>query len=168
MKKGFTLIETLAVLSIIGILITVSAVTYNRAWRNNQIDIAESDLREMASAFSSYIIDYGNIIVTDDMNYEAVLEETVGLLNRQYLTYELEVEKIAEDRRSVRLRTKVKADPWKHRYEINIYTYDGPDKESVSGLVVISSYGIDGTSQRALYQEDAYGDDIIAIVEPRV
>lgn len=167
MKKGFTLIETLAVLSIIGILITVSAVTYNRAWQNNQIDIAESDLREMAAAFSSYIIDYGNIILTDDMNYASALAETVERLNRQYLTYELEIEKIAEDQRSVRLRTKVKADPWKHRYEINIYTYDGPDKESVSGLIVISSYGIDGTSQRAFYQEDHYGDDIIAIVEPR-
>ena len=166
-KRGFTLIEIMAVVSILGILLTLSVITYNQAWKNNQIDIAESELREMASAFSGYIIDYGNITAADDMNFETVIEETVDLLNRQYLANEIKIEEVAADRRSVRLRTKTKADPWKHNYEINIYTYDGEERESISGLVVIASYGIDGTSQRANYHNDNYGDDIIAIVEPK-
>ena len=166
-KRGFTLIEILVTIAIIGLLITNTVVTYNRVWRNSQIDNCESDLREISNSLSSFFVDYGNIIIKDDINYDAVLNETVEILNKQYLTHQIVVTEISPDKRSVKLTTKTKTDPWKGKYQINIYTYDGDDKESVSGLIIISSNGVDSISSKETYKDGNYGDDVIAIVEPK-
>jgi prepilin-type N-terminal cleavage/methylation domain-containing protein len=165
-KRGFTIVEILAAIAIIGILSTATAISYNRVWQNNRIDIAESEIREIANAFSSYYIDYGNIIIKSDINYDTVIAEIVEQLNIQYLSFEIEISEIAADKKSVLLRTKLKSDPWKNKYDINIYTYNGEDKDSISGLVIISSCGPDGVSQMPLYKTNVFGDDIIGIVEP--
>ena len=166
-KRGFTLIEVLAVIVIISIISTGSVVSYNRIWRNHQIDIAESELREISNAFSSYATDYGSIIIADDINYNTVITEITDQINKQYLPYEIVVSEISADRKSVRLTTKLKTDPWKHKYDISIYTYNGDNKDSVSGLAVISSRGPDGISQMSTYKLNSFGDDVIAIVEPK-
>lgn len=166
-KRGFTLIEMMVVISIIGLLSASGIVVYNTVWRNHQTDTAETDLRDISSAFSSYLIDYGNITISDDLNYENVLNEILELLNKQYLSYEIETDEIASDKRSVKLITKHKTDPWKHKYRISIYTYNGDDNESIPGLVIITSSGIDGQSSISTYKDGNFGDDIVAIVEPK-
>lgn len=166
-KKGFTLVEVLASLVIIGVIISATAVTYNKVWQNNQIDICENDLRDISSSFSSYMIDYGNIVIANDINYETVLEEIVDTLNKQYLSSEIKVDEIASDMKSVKLTTKTKADPWKGKYQINIYTYSGDDKDSIPGLIIITSSGVNGLSSRVTYTDGIYGDDIMAILEPK-
>ncbi len=166
-KRGFTIVEVLTAIVIIGILSAATAVSYNRVWQNNRIDMAESELREIASAFSSYAIDYGNIVIKNDINYNTVIEEIINQMNRQYLPFEVEISEVATDKKSVSLITKVKNDPWKNKYNINIYTYEGEDKDSISGLVVISSCGPDSATQMPMYKTNDFGDDIIAIVEPK-
>lgn len=166
-KKGFTLVEMLAVVLIVGILTVTGFSTYNTVWRNNQIDTAETDLRDISSAISSYLIDYGNITIANDINFENVLNEIIELLNKQYLNYEIETDVIASDKKSVKLMTRHKTDPWKNKYHISIYTYNGDDKTSVPGLVIITSYGADGKSSIATYKDGNYGDDIVAITEPK-
>jgi len=101
------------------------------------------------------------------MNYSTVITEITDLLNKQYLPYEVAVAEVAVDRKRVKLTTKIKTDPWKNKYDINIYTYDGDDKTSISGLVVISSRGPDKISQMSAYKTNIFGDDVIAIVEPK-
>jgi prepilin-type N-terminal cleavage/methylation domain-containing protein len=81
-KNGFTLVEVLVVIFIMGFLITATAVSYSRVWLNNQIDTAETELRNMSGAFSSYMIDYGNITVGNDINYETVIGEVVEVLKQ--------------------------------------------------------------------------------------
>lgn len=166
MKKAFTLIEILAVTALCGILIVSSAIPLNKVWRNNQIDVCESELREIVNGFKSYFVDYGNIVIADDTNYETVLHETLNTLNRQYLPYEFTVDSVANGKRSVSLMSKLKTDPWNEKIKIHIYTYDGEDKESTSGLVVVSSNGIDSKSNLSTYKDNNYGDDIVAIIEP--
>jgi len=166
-KRGFTLVEILAVLVIAGIIISGTAVTYNRVWHNNQTDIAENDLRDISNAFSSYLIDYGNITISDDINYETVIEEIAEVLNKQYLTHEIKIDEISSDKKSVKLSTKTKTDPWNSQYQIDIYTYDGADRESIAGLIIVSSRGVDGKSNKANYKNGNYGDDIVAVLEPK-
>jgi prepilin-type N-terminal cleavage/methylation domain-containing protein len=166
-RNAFTLVEILITLAVISIVITGSTVTYNKVWRNNQIDICESDLRDLSSGFSSFFIDYGNIVIKPDANYETVLNETIDILNKQYLTNQIVVIEIATDKKSAKLITKNKSDPWGNKYNFNIYTYDGDDKDSVSGLILIYSKGADGKSNHTTYKDQNFGDDVIAIVEPK-
>lgn len=167
-KNAFTLVEILAVLAISGILIVGTAISINKAWQNNRVDVCESELRDMTTALKSYYTDYGNILIADDMNYETVLEETVEMLNKKYLPYEIEVVSISEDKKSVELSTKIKEDPWNNKYDFTIYTYNGEDAAGLPGLVVISSNGPDAKSNKKLYSLNDFGDDVIAVVEPTV
>ena len=90
-RQGFTLVEILATVVIIGILTTVVSVSYNRAWLNSQTDSCESELRDMSNAFSSFFMDYGNIVIKPDDHYEAVLEDILEILNKQYLPHHIKV-----------------------------------------------------------------------------
>ncbi len=165
-KKGFTYVEILITLLVIGIITVGTVVTLNRVWQNNRIDICESEMRDMTGAFKSYFTDYGKIEIVPDGNYETAIGEIVDVLNKRYLPYDVKVKSISVDKKSVILETKLKCDPWNNKYTLNIYTYNGDDKTSVTGLVVIASNGIDAQSSRSTYSEGVFGDDVIAVVEP--
>lgn len=165
MKKGFTLIEVIAVIAVIGILITLGAVGFNRAWQNNNIDSCEADMREMTAGIQSYMLDYGNIVLEADETYNDKISDIVEILNKNYLPYEVKIESISADKKSVSLISKIKTDPWKQKYRLKIYT--AIDGEIKGGLIVITSSGADCISNMDKYEDEDYGDDIIAIVEPR-
>ena len=162
-KTGFTFVEILMVLAIAGILIVGTAVGFNKAWQNNRVDTCESELREMVTAFKSYITDYGNITIDSSMDYDTVIDEVVNTLNSKYLPYNLEKTGVSSDGKSVMLKTKVKTDPWNNKYSLHIYT----SKEgTVPGLIVIASSGPDSKSNETQYSRENYGDDIVAIIKP--
>lgn len=162
-KKGFTLVEILIVLAIAGILITGIAVSFNKAWENNRVDACESELREMVTAFKSYITDYGNITVDDSMDYDTVINEVVATLNSKYLPYDVEKTGVSADGKSITLNTKVKTDPWNNKYSLHIYT---AQEGTVPGLIVIASSGPDSQSNETQYSSENYGDDIVAVIKP--
>lgn len=165
-KSCFTLVEILAVLALTGILTVGTVVGVNRIWQNNRIDVCESDMRDFTNAFKSYYTDYQKLEIVPDVNYESVIREWVRLLNDKYLSCEVEVAEIAADKKSVKLISKLKTDPWNNKYEFNIYTYSGADSTTKAGVVVITSNGPDAQSNKAGYTDGNFGDDIIAIVDP--
>lgn len=162
-KKGFTLVEILAVLAVVGILITGIAVSFNKAWQNNRVDACESELREMVTAFKSYITDYGNITVDSSMDYDTVINEVVSTLNSKYLPYDVEKTGVSADGKSITLKTKLKTDPWNNKYSLHIYT---AQEGTVPGLIVIASSGPDSKSNETEYSSENYGDDIVAVIKP--
>lgn len=162
-KKGFTFVEILAVLTVAGILITGIAVSFNKAWQNNRVDACESELREMVTAFKSYITDYGNITVDSSMDYDTVINEVVSTLNSKYLPYDVEKIGISADGKSITLKTKLKTDPWNNKYSLHIYT---AQEGTVPGLIVIASSGPDSKSNETEYSSENYGDDIVAVIKP--
>ena len=168
MKKTscFTLVEILAVIAITGILTVGTIVGVNRMWQNNRIDICESELRDFTTAFKSYYTDYKKPEILPDVNYESVITEWVKLLNDKYLSYDVEIAEIGEDKKSVKLSSVIKKDPWNNKYEFYIYTYSGADSTTKAGLVVITSNGPDAQSNKEGYTDGNFGDDIIAIVDP--
>ena len=162
-KKGFTFVEILAVLTVAGILITGIAVSFNKAWQNNRVDSCESELREMVTAFKSYITDYGNITVDSSMDYDTVINEVVSTLNSKYLPYDVEKTGVSADGKSIMLKTKLKTDPWNNKYSLHIYT---AQEGTVPGLIVIASSGPDSKSNETEYSSENYGDDIVAVIKP--
>ena len=165
-KRSFTLVEILAVLTISGILIVGTVVGVNTLWQNNRVDICESEMREFSNAFKSYFTDYGSITIADDGNYENVINAVVELLNSKYLSCDIEVTNLADDKKSVTLKTKIKEDPWGNKYELYIYTYSGADSTSMPGLVIVSSRGRDSISNKSEYKDGNYGDDVITVIKP--
>lgn len=165
-KNGFTLVEILAVLAITGILLVGTAVGVNTLWQNNRVDVCESEMRDFTNAFKSYFTDYSTITAEPDSNYEDVLNAVIELLNTKYLSCDVEVESVADDKKSITLKTKIKEDPWGNKYEFYIYTYSGDDASSMPGLVVITSCGKDSKSNKSEYKTGNYGDDVIAVVNP--
>lgn len=165
-KRSFTLVEILAVVAISGILLVGTAVGVNSLWQNNRVDICESEMRDFANAFKSYLTDYETIKAEPDSNYEEVMNAAVELLNSKYLSCDVEIDAIADDKKSITLKTKIKEDPWGNKYEFNIYTYSGVDATSMPGLVIISSYGKDSKSNKAEYKTGNYGDDVITVINP--
>ena len=162
-KKGFTFVEILAVLAVAGILITGIAVSFNKTWHNNRVDACESELREMVTAFKSYITDYGNITVDSSMDYDTVINEVVSTLNSKYLPYDVEKTGVSADGKSITLKTKLKTDPWNNKYSLHIYT---AQEGTVPGLIVIASSGPDSKSNETEYSSENYGDDIVAVIKP--
>ena len=167
-KRCFTFVEIIGVMAVIGLLFTGTVTYINRVWQNNRIDICESELREITGAFKSFYTDYGNFTAEPDSNYETVINETVNLLNKKYLPYEIETDEIAEDKKSLKLKTKIKKDPWNNNYKLIIYTFKGEDEETVPGLVIIISGGKDAEFNSESYAEGIFGDDIIAVIEPNL
>ena len=165
-KKSFTLVEILAVLAISGILLAGTAMGVNTLWQNNRVDICESELREFTNGFKSYLTDYKTIKAEPDSNYEDVMNAVVELLNSKYLSCDVEIDSVADDKKSITLKTKSKKDPWGNKYEFYIYTYSGTDATSMPGLIIISSYGKDCESNKSEYKNGDYGDDVIAVINP--
>ncbi len=58
MKKGFTLMELLVVMAILGILITVGLTSYKSVQAKSRDSRRKSDMRQIASALELYYNDY--------------------------------------------------------------------------------------------------------------
>lgn len=167
-KNAFTFAEILCAIAVIGILITATSIGVNRLWQNNRIDICEADMREMTTGLKNYLTDYGTIKIEAGDGYEEASNEIIEQLNRMYLPYKVNLVSIAEDKRSMKLKTAVKDDPWGNSYQMDVYTYNGDDADVPCGVVIISSNGADSVSNKEYYGESNYGDDVIAIIEPEV
>lgn len=68
MKKGFTLIEMLVVISIIGILLAMGAVSYNSAQKKGRDAARKGDLRAAGAAMEQYYVACGNAYPTTFQN----------------------------------------------------------------------------------------------------
>ncbi|MDD6482954.1 MAG: prepilin-type N-terminal cleavage/methylation domain-containing protein [Clostridiales bacterium] len=167
MKKAFTLVEVMIVTAIISLLCIISFTAYNAIHKNNSVDNCEMTLRDIASGYQSYIIDYGKINLAATSSYETAVNNVLSVLNRYYFNDEVECTGIDESGyKSFEAKTKIKMDPWGNPYYLSVYTYDGEDSDNVVGLMVIHSNGPDGVSSADTYSESKCGDDVIAIVKP--
>jgi type IV pilus assembly protein PilA len=65
-KKGFTLIEIIVVLVIIGILTAIAIPNYYTSIYNSRVHGVENNLRAIAAAQSRYYEDHGNYYFSND------------------------------------------------------------------------------------------------------
>lgn len=167
-KKAFTLVEIMATIVIIGVITVAAYGAYDTAVTNAKIDATETDLRAYSQSISSYFADYTEIKIDDTLTddaYNTKADEIVDLLNRQYLPTNIERVETASDRTSFTCETTFKKDPWNNKYQVYVNTKAATGLPA--GTVIIASYGKDGLSSSSTYVSGEFGDDILAIVEPK-
>lgn len=72
MKKGFTLVELLVVISILGILASIALVSFRSAQMRGRDAQRKSDLKQISSSLELYYSDYGK--------YPAASSDGLGLI----------------------------------------------------------------------------------------
>lgn len=167
-KKAFTLVEIMATIVIIGIVTVIGYGAYDTTVTNAKIDATETDLRAYSQSISSYFTDYTEIKIDDTLTddaYNAKADEIVDLLNRQYLPTDIRRVETATDRTSFTCETTFKKDPWNKKYMVYVNTKAATGLPA--GTVIVASFGKDGISSSSTYSSGDFGDDILAIIEPK-
>lgn len=75
-KKGFTIVEVTVVIVIIGILATVTAVSYNAITGNARVETAKADAQTVASQLRKYKATHGDFPATADFDSAKVTSNT--------------------------------------------------------------------------------------------
>jgi len=68
-KKGFTLVELMVVVGIIGILVAIAVPVYNNATKNAADVANEANIRTIKSAISMYLASEGDLDVSEAGEY---------------------------------------------------------------------------------------------------
>lgn len=83
MKKGFTLVEIMIVVAIIGIVIAIAVPGFIRARRVSQARACQANLQRIDGAIENYAMDFR--LSTDDDVTRANLTSPDGLITEPYL-----------------------------------------------------------------------------------
>ena len=150
-KKGFTLVEMLAVLFIVSILLGIVLGSARYATQISRISRAESDLQALADALERFHLVFGEYPPVDSAT-------NLVTYTRDSLNYEHETgdERIEFKFANLLPRGFTAIDPWAHPYVYRVYSPEqgrNADYESKDDtLLVLASVGPDG--------EGGTGDDI--------
>jgi prepilin-type N-terminal cleavage/methylation domain-containing protein len=80
-SRGFTLVELMIVLTVIGIMATMCVPTFQRAIEQSKIDIAAANLRAIWAAERLYWLEYHSYTLDSDPPTHLETLNTLGLLD---------------------------------------------------------------------------------------
>lgn len=167
-RKGFTIVEIMVVIFIIGILIAALTPRLSQAQLNSSIDKTEADLRVYAMDFNNYIVDYGGVYIRDCLTLSsAELEENSKDLMENlnaYMTFSVKdtpdkIDNSGGTKCRVEVEAQNKQDPWGNKYRILM--------DTAHSIIIVTSPGPDAKFSIDTYADGDFGDDIIVIVEPK-
>jgi prepilin-type N-terminal cleavage/methylation domain-containing protein len=176
-KHGFTLVELIIVMTIIGILMVGSVLVYNTQQKNARIDTVEGNLVIFKADYEAYLEDYGVFTVDTGLSnaeqYE-VISDWLQKLSSNYLHTSFDVGDWSADDTAalgtlelhgeyftVETRTE---DPWGQRY---LLYYSSDPSATNKGTAILASRGPDLTSDPTLYKAGQFSDDILVVVVPK-
>lgn len=143
-EKGFTLVELLAVLVLLGLILHFSTVKLESFTKRVEKDVIESDFRIAKSSITQHYLDQREIPIEKN-----VLQNTLGF----------EIKEVDEQEGVKKYQTKNKKDSWNRPYII--YVYEGDSDNSAYFSIV--SIGPDGKKSTDL---NNLGDDLVYIFYP--
>lgn len=191
-KKALTLVETIVVILIIAILITISSVQYNKFINNSRVQTVENDLSGWMADINQYIEDYGpfrvdasKVGITSDPEYLAYLyhgDKTKGTSDIQENASNFAASSPLNILQAYCTNDFVIASPTDAKYTdasshyIILTTKSQRDPwgqkykiicDTNSGKIIVISAGIDTLFNIDRYKEGEFNDDIILVVNPK-
>lgn len=142
-EKGFTLIEILMVVGIIGILFVSLSPNMDSVTNNTRISVVDTEFSSLQSGIHQHFIDSRNQPFT-----EVEVEEYIDV---KFQKYSLDSETV------LKFRTEYKVDPWNKPYHLYI-------SNQGQKYVMLHSYGPDGIDS---INGSQVGDDIIWVYYPK-
>lgn len=140
-QKGFTLIEILVVIAIIGLLLIYLVPQLDSITNNSKINVVETDFRTMKTGIQQHFIDNRS----QDFTEKEI---------KEYLDFGFELyETGAVDK----YKTTIKKDPWGSPYYMFV-------KNKGNRYVLLQSYGPD---EKKSVQGNNFGDDVVFIYYPK-
>jgi general secretion pathway protein G len=148
MQKGFSLMEILVVLVVLGIIIGFTLPNLGAFTTNSQVRVVETDMRLIQSNLQEHYIDFPSEVLTQErikeyLGYDLTPLSSFGPNNSDH--YKLE-----------------SLDPWGNNY----YLIVGNNDEI---FILIHSYGPNGLNEippGGIY--DTVGDDVIVLFYPQL
>lgn len=174
-KRGFTLIEILVVLLIIGLIVGMSVTRIETTRTNNNIDTVEADLRVFSLDINNYNLDHGGLMIEDCTTYDdaSYRKEAKILITKfsNYLTNGFDVDNMiatvdtVNDKCKIQVKTTLKEDPWGNKYVALI--------DAKTGNLIITSNGPDlkpskegpNPDDYSMYSSGEFGDDVLVIIQ---
>jgi len=194
-NKGFTIVEIVIVITIIGILFALTVPHLSRTVNNTKVDTVEATLREFSMDMNNYIIDYGiidiNVPANDITEYKKQTWDFIKSINSNYSSFMFDcgTDPLTDNHitygkpggdglpKYFEVKTLYKTDPWNNKYTLVVNTYRTVSgskivKDKWYGVMMFISPGPDGKLNTANYGnagtiQDKYGDDILIIIQPK-
>lgn len=158
--KGFTLIEVLAVVTIIAILITCVSFAVSSTINNGRVSSTTSSLQLFAADTENILAEYGVLTVTSEDPKAEVLEY-LNLIENYYVHTYFSRDTLVINDKYFEIQTSTLVDGWDSPFKLR-YCFS----EENAGTCMLISPGPDLVFEPQ-YTVDTFGDDILLIVYPK-
>lgn len=162
-NRGFTLIETLIVIVIIGALIAVAALAASRAMTKGRITTTENTLQLFSADMDDVLSQYGTLTITDENTARSQIMEFVNLLETYYLNCYFDKESLVVYDTFFEVQTSSLQDGWDNPFLFR-YCFS----EANAGCCLLISGGENEVFDCQEYTNSYFGDDILIAVIPKV
>lgn len=162
-NKGFTLIETLIVITIVGALIAVATLAASRAMTKGRITTTENSLQLFSADMDEVLSQYGTLVVTDTETAKSQVMEFINLLETYYLSCYFDKESLVIHDTFFEIQTSSLQDGWDNPFKLR-YCFS----EANAGYCMFISGGENRVFDCQEYTNNYFADDILIAVVPKV
>lgn len=161
-NKGFTLIETLIVVVIMGVLITTVTITVSGSMRQGRISSTTNSLQLFSADMEEVMSQYGVLSITEEDTERSQILEFLNLLETYYLHTYFDKDTLNIYDNFFEIQTSTLQDGWDKPFLLR-YCFSGVN----AGYCLLVSGGDNETIDCTEYTNTSFGDDILVAVIPK-